>query len=261
MRAMKVSCNSILHRMLLGAILVLCLPLALIAEDQKDAVDLKAMSLQQLFNLWNNSREPGLSIDSDGRVPFCQEAVLAEIVRRGGPDAESVIATELSKAPFGDFVLLTALRRVQRRCDPLTPVVKDVKPMLPASGKRSSLEIAFGFKNTDTGKSRIYIYLGSRRHWRFEVRNEKGQLMPMRRDPPRGGTGLVLGAILEFGESWTGEQQPLSAYIDSLEAGKYTVTALYNDTFPIADVTDESDLAKLIVLRSEPFEFTVKSEP
>ena len=85
--------------------------------------------------------------------------------------------------------------------------------------------------------------------------------MPMRRDPPRGGTGLVLGAILEFGESWTGEQQPLSAYIDSLEAGKYTVTALYNDTFPIADVTDESDLAKLIVLRSEPFEFTVKSEP
>jgi hypothetical protein len=155
--------------------------------------------------------------------------------------------------------LVTALRRVQKKPDPLV-VVLDAKARIEATplslprlkciiNNVDSEKAAVGFR--DGGDSRS----GRQARWRIVVRNSKGVELP-----ERSLTGIIIsgGQCLEreikYGQTWE-TTLDVRSFVRIDEPGTYSLEVLYHDTKSIAD---EADIDGLIVARSKPIVLVVR---
>ncbi len=163
--------------------------------------------------------------------------------------------------------LVTALRRVQERPDPLFIRVTLPKDLKAIPGRLPSFFVKL--KSVDIEQTPVWVQLiphfhGSRREaqWRFEVRNPAGDLLPVRPNTQRIriGGGIKSDGWLRFGESLD-TVLPMGDFIEIPEPGEYTVTVMYHPKLPIADITNVDELDELIVFRSQSFKLTVGKGP
>jgi hypothetical protein len=163
--------------------------------------------------------------------------------------------------------LLTALRRVQQKPDPLLIQVIPPKEMKAIPGKLPTFSVKL--KSVDLEKTPIWMQLiphfhGTRREsqWRFEVRTNAGDLLPIRpnTNPFRFGGGIKSDGWLRQGD-YLDTKLPMRDFIDISEPGEYTVALVYHSKLPIADITDVDELNDLIVFRSQSFPLTVQPGP
>ncbi|MCE9562736.1 MAG: hypothetical protein K8U57_11880 [Planctomycetes bacterium] len=196
---------------------------------------------------------------------------LLEMARRKGPTITGYLTRkhdELLKARQNvdshtawlrhpNLELLTALRRSQNKPDPLPIILggpeqeESIFPNLPildaALVNKDAQKNPIGYQEGGDYRS------GRQERWRFNVRDAKGNPMPVKpREDPEGG-GLTGYNTLKVGESWT-TILDMRRFID-LTPGDYTVTVEYHDRQEIA-----SDLhtAGLMLCRSEPFKLHVQ---
>jgi hypothetical protein len=205
------------------------------------------------------------------------EPCLSEIVCRGGKTWEAFLKAKLEiltrkkfrrcegsdetdPGSLYNLELLTALRRVQKKSDPLV-VLLDAKgpleatplslPRLKVTIKNEDGEkIAAGF--TDGGDYRT----GRQARWRVVVRDAKGRELPIRE---LSGI-LILGGqfteiLLEHGKAWE-TVLDLGSFVKIPQPGTYSLEVLYHNTKTIAD---ESDISGLVVSRSKPIALVVRS--
>lgn len=196
------------------------------------------------------------------------EACLTEIVRRGGKSWEAFLETRLKqildrwdRAPatpqeqndlgrLENLQVLTALRRIQKKPDPLAitiaqrPEPGSVWPELPV------LKVTLA--NADAGRCPIRIFVGDFAfgptqwsRWRVNVRMSDGSLARVR---PYGAGSTGHFRRLDFGES---VEVPLdmARYVGPLEPGEYVFWVQYHDVLPLNG--DRHDTG-LILCESEP---------
>lgn len=201
-----------------------------------------------------------------------RERVLGEIVRRGGPAWEHVLATEFAEirqqaaASRGieerlrstpTLETLCALRRVQGKGDPLKievagpAKIQSVFPALP--------EVQVALVNGDPGNETIEFTEGGnyrsgrQARWRVEARNAAGNLFPERAQLDGTGGGLFNEGELASGARWKTSLR-MESFVAALPPGQYSIRILYHDSVCIAD---EADVDGLILFSSDPITLTV----
>ena len=188
------------------------------------------------------------------------EAVLSEAIHRGGPDWEGFLREALALARAeedgyrrADLELLTALRRVQGRRDPLRVVLLNPAPLEATFPELPALSVAL--ENADEEDevftlSRGGDYRSGRQaRWRLAVHDEGGAPVPGLPGLMGPGGGLHSRGPFEPGERWTTELRT-GRFVELPRPGRYGVQVLYHDQLAIAD---EADVAGRIVSGSEPF--------
>ncbi len=141
------------------------------------------------------------------------EAILLEMVRRNRPTFTEQVKRWAGSPPVDDtfktkenLALVTALRRMEGKPDPLYVFMSGPQVIESTAAKLPPVEVSI--RNVDADKEALGLRaggdyrLGSRAHWRFEVRDERGNLMPVK--PLRydeGGVGSGF-RMLESGQSY-----------------------------------------------------------
>lgn len=152
--------------------------------------------------------------------------------------------------------MLTALRRIQKKPDPMAI---EVKQLGTESTTRELPRFNVVLKNVDVEKQPFHFSFGgdyrSGRFTRctFEVRDAQGKKLSPRHWEASMGGGMFQMGNLEYGKTWSTEL-PLGSYAKITEPGEYTVRVLYHNTSSIADY---SDLTGIIVSASESFKISV----
>lgn len=163
--------------------------------------------------------------------------------------------------------LLTALRRVQKKPDPLSIQIVHPTPLKAIPGKLPTLMVTL--KSLDIEKKPIWCETtphghGTHRYaqYRLEVKSVAGKTLPVisNSDWGRHSGGTKCDHWLEFG-GYFHANLPMGDFVDLREPGDYTVTVLYHPKLPIADIKDPAELDNLIVFRSESFKLTVDNGP
>ena len=204
------------------------------------------------------------------------EPCLSEVVRRGGKTWEAYLIAKLKTLnrrgtkpiePANDtepginsnLELLTALRRVQKKPDPLV-VVLDTKATIEAT-PLSLPRLRVAVKNVDSEKAAVGFTdggeyrSGRQARWRIVVRNDKAAELP-----EKALRGIIIGGgqcqerVLKYGESWE-TVLDVRSFVRINQPGTYSLEVLYHNTKTIAD---ESDVSGLIVARSKPIVLVVR---
>jgi len=221
---------------------------------------MQALSDQQLEKVMADPTKLGASID---------ELCLTEVVRRGGPHWESVLKSGLqdgapaATAPdpllegSSNVTLLTALRRVQKKTDPLVILVTGKAEIKCHVGYLPVLMA--NLTNLDSERTQVKLELGgdyrgaSRSNkWRIQVVDADGHVLPEREDEDMG--GFVHFETLEYGES-VPMRLPVAAYVDVSKPGTYTVTVLYH---PFVRIGNVSSVDGLVCCHSLPLKMVVE---
>lgn len=194
---------------------------------------------------------------------------LVKMVRRGSPliiaflsqrhrEFRSATNDRRKGESRTDVELLTALCRAQGKPDPLPIVARaagseleSVFPNLPtidaALVNRDIQESPITFKEGGDYRS------GRQERWRFEVRDSRGKVRPVRPRLSGTGGGIYRVGTLQYGESWK-TVLSMRKFME-LPPGDYTVVVEYHDEKTISDLPDT---AGLIVCRSEPFKLHIQ---
>jgi hypothetical protein len=185
------------------------------------------------------------------------ERLLLEVVRRGGEGWKKFLAARhdalvrLIQSPIpadrkrererwglSNLHLLTALRRVQNRPDPLRILVGGKLERSYSVEDKPSFTCLI--TNLDEEKQTVYGFTdgghyrsGRLERWRFEIYDEKGKMAPMATFIGFFGGGLSSWQTLEYGESWEAEL-PLKSYVGILAPGKYRMRVFYHNEHEIA---------------------------
>jgi hypothetical protein len=156
--------------------------------------------------------------------------------------------------------LLTTLRRVQKKAD---PIVVKVRPDLAAKVQcvfPSLPSFAVALVNQDWDKLPVHCTAGGdyrsgrQARWRFEVRDERGRTMPVRESYGNGiGGGLFSEEALPFGGTWETELV-MSSFVPALPPGQYSVRILYHNCLCISGMPD---VKGLITSQSAPITLVV----
>lgn len=204
------------------------------------------------------------------------EMLLTEMIHRGGKVFENAIIEKVQtqrkalqveqareqKEQVREHIspenlpMLTALRRIQNKPDPVEIIVKQVGAI---STTRELPCFSVVLKNVDVEKQPFHFTFGGDyrsgrlARWTFEVIDAKGNLLPPRHREAGWGGGVCTIGDLEYGKTWD-TQLPMGSYARISEPGEYTVRVLYHNTVTIADYID---LTGVIVCASEPFKVTV----
>ena len=160
---------------------------------------------------------------------------------------------------YCNLELLTALRRIEKRPDPLRIVVETQKGMIAA--KTLSLPaIKVRITNVDVEKQDVGFTSGGdyrsgrQARWRLQTADEKGVVVPSR--PRRGYMlgGQSIETVLKYGESW---ETILNSrdFIATPPPGRYQLQVLYHDTRTISDM---DNVAGLIVSKSATVQLVIK---
>jgi hypothetical protein len=211
------------------------------------------------------------------------EPCLCEIIRRGGKNWRLFLERELNKLTARRFQpyqsaeedqyyqgstynseLLTALRRVEKRPDPLKIVVDGPDPLVTKASALPRLKVAV--QNVDSEKLRVGFRAGGdyrsgrQARWRLDLVEEKTRSPSVRWQPV--GLGIFFGGgfcpetTLKPGGTWETVLE-VRNYIAPLRPGRYRMEVLYHNTITIADEDDE-DTSGLIVYRSAPMLLVVE---
>jgi hypothetical protein len=194
------------------------------------------------------------------------EPCLTEMARRELTDRlqkhyDALLARDKSKESFWHNVeLLTALRRAQKRPDPLRIQVSVVPSLV---GKAEPM-IHATITNVDVGQESVQLkhggdYRGGRlERWRIELTDEQGRRVRDSNFFPGMGGGIFSVGPLKPGET---ERYPakmdLRDYVAPPRSGKYSLRVVYHNDLCIAD---ETDIAGLIVMRSEPITVFIQND-
>jgi len=185
----------------------------------------------------------------DPDAPYGVEIALLDIVRRGGKGWESFLESLVPRRASPDQVrfeetcsleVLTALRRVQGRPDPL-------EVRLEPSGKveiewPDVPEFHVWLRNRDTGGPGFSIWPengyrgGFLRTFRFEVERADGTRVPGRQRWGEFG-GAIFDTTLFPGNEWSADL-PMRDYIASLDRGDYTVWVQFADEGGFSNARD-----------------------
>ena len=154
--------------------------------------------------------------------------------------------------------LLTALRRVQNKPDPLIVLVAGKLTVDCEVGSLPVMEVLLTNLDVDrepmTIKSGGDYRSGRLARWRFVVRDASGHQLRQKMPSELMRGGMSSEDILEYGELWTARLH-MADYVDICTPGQYTVEILYHDEIAIADC---ENVDGLIVSRSLPLKLTVK---
>ncbi|MBM4070698.1 MAG: tetratricopeptide repeat protein [Planctomycetes bacterium] len=205
----------------------------------------------------------------DGPLPLHgPESYLLEMYRRGGKSIgtflkahdDDVVERWRSKpaqayAQPGNLEILTTLRRIQGKADPLQIVTSNrlecIFPNLP--------EVEVALTNLDPEKKPLIFQEGGdsrsgrQARWRFEIRDSQGKLVAQSEPRWGEGGGISRRAMLEHEQSWN-TTLAMKSFV-SLEPGEYTMRILYHDHETIADL---DSTVGLIACRSEPIRLNVQ---
>jgi len=162
-----------------------------------------------------------------------------------------------NQANWREVSLITAVRRVQKKPDPIQIMV-DGNPIRECKlGELPTFRVQL--TNLDSEKTPIRIQAGGNdrsgrlARWRFDVRDSDGNVVP-----PRIHYGALRGGIssrdtLEYGDSWKIKLR-MGHYTPITRPGTYTVRILYHDQITIDNRDDVNDL---ILCASLPIMLTV----
>ena len=173
-----------------------------------------------------------------------KEAELKEALRQ----SESNLALRIRR-----LEILTALRRLQGRADPLTIQAR------PMWGQREyewpdPIEVEVTVTNTDPdGESFLWGTPPYENQWRFDIRDADGRQQPIQVSDLRHVRGMTGAGVLRRGESWTGRLR-MYCYVEPLQPGDYTIRVQYCDREPICD---RANLEGLVTFSSGPFPLAV----
>jgi hypothetical protein len=205
--------------------------------------------------------------------PVGADYALTEIISRGGKYWEVALGMSLRDTAAaheravksGEWVfgirnleLLTALRRVQGKTDPLLIVLagKDDRRIK----LDESLVLPVCLTNVDVERAPVGIQVGGdyrsgrQARWRIQVRDAKGNLLSERPFLGGMGGGISGSDILAYGESWATRLE-LSSFVWIEQPGEYTAEILYHDEYTIADY---GSIEGLILSKSAPFKISVR---
>jgi hypothetical protein len=195
---------------------------------------------------------------------------LIEMARRKGPvivnylsqkhkevlEGHAKVDPQDSRSQLANLELLTTLRRAQAKPDPLQIDVgeaEEIETIFPRSPTIKVSLVNRDFEKKPVGFKEGGDYRSGRQErWRFDVRDAKGNPVPVK---PTAGTrgGIYVHGTLKFGESWDTVLNT-QRFID-LRPGDYVVFIEYHDYQEIASIPNT---AGLIVCRSEPFKLHVQ---
>jgi hypothetical protein len=210
---------------------------------------------------------------SDFRNDSLYEPCLNEIVRRGGKTWEAIlntwletlnkkltkrteVADDTEPGSHYNLELLTALRRVQKKSDPVVVLWDAQEPLEATSLSLPRLKVKI--KNLDSEKTTVGFRNGGdyrsgrQARWRIVARDGNGTQLPVR-GPLSSQHGLTFGGgqyqedVLKYGESWD-TVVDVGSFVKIRQPGTYSLEVLYHNTKAIAD---ESDISGLIVSRSK----------
>ncbi len=252
------------------------------SSRQRQLKELQSLSLDKLFQEFK--RASSRSVHRPDNDAPSREVILTEMIRRGGRDCQKFLAAKLDEwkkrySKKGDHVkvedwphmhnleLLTALRRVQRKKDPL--VIEVDSPGAKKFTTRGLSPLRVTLKNVDEGKVPVWFTFGGDyrsgrlARWKCEVRTADGKRLPDRQWGGMMGGGLLIGGgmftvgPMEHGKSWA---TPISieSYVRITEPGEYTVQVFYHNHRQIADL---EDLTGLVLCKSRPFKIKVEKSP
>lgn len=195
------------------------------------------------------------------------DRVIAEMARRGGQPFEVALGDELSRVegnirdgkgfPRATLGVLTALRRLQRKPDPVTVTVKTGNMISSEFGAMPVVSALL--TNVDNDKKAITFMDGGNSRsgrsarWLIRVTGSDGKLVPVQEWPVDMG-GMFTYSDLAF-EQQTQAVLPLAEYVDELRPGDYKLQVFYHDSIAIAD---EPDAQGLTVVHSEPVKLHVE---
>jgi hypothetical protein len=223
---------------------------------------LQKLTEKELFEAFSKAARDGRRSRFD--ADLSKDFVLTEMIRRAGPKCEEFLKKqfEASKKVADHFdgqnlELLTALRRIQNKPDPVT--VDVTLPRDLQATTRSLPKIQVALKNVDKDESPVVIAFGGDyrsgrlARWRFEVRDSKGNILPQRETESMAGGGMYGIGQLAYGKSWKASLS-MENYVRIKEPGEYTVRILYHDEETIADL---DDVKGLITCVSKPFKLKI----
>jgi len=183
-----------------------------------------------------------------------RELCLVELGRRGG----SAIEAYLSGIAGQRLELLTALRRAQRKRDPIEIVLKGPPDRDCEVSDLPVFEVAL--VNVDEeGTTLAFTEGGNYRsgrleRWRLEVVLKGGEPMPPLAKRSGAGGGAFAHGQLAPGESWE-TRLAMEKYVDIRDPGEYAVRIQYHDHVEIAHLPFIDDL---IVNSSKPIRLVVR---
>lgn len=207
------------------------------------------------------------------------ESCLTEIIRRGGERWERYLRERLEdldakvirQGEAGDsstpgahrnLELLTALRRVQGRRDPLTILTIADAPLTITLPELPLLKVRI--QNVDVQEHNVGFTFGGnyrsgrQARWKVVLTGADGKVVPRR---GRYGFGIAGGLYTEgtlaHGESWE-TSLDLRKFMDTPAPGTYDLRILYHNTECIADV---EPISNRIVSRSKAIRVIVKPLP
>jgi hypothetical protein len=238
---------------------------------------------------------------TEDKGELTREEVLTEVIRRGGASAEKWLKTKMERdyerrvkekeklEPLSamheadpknealreayleqarlvrrleeNLEIFTALRRVQKKPDPLTISVSIPKDAQATT--RSLPEVDVKITNTDPERLPIqFMFGGDGRggrpaRWRIEGVDEHGKKLAI--EPRRSaiGGGLYRIGPLQGEESFEIKLE-LRSFVKIPEPGEYTLRVLYHNSVTIADM---EDITGLIVCESRLFKLKVVKAP
>jgi tetratricopeptide (TPR) repeat protein len=184
---------------------------------------------------------------NDATTLTSPEALLHEMMRRGGPAIEKALvkrSQDLGKQlkpanrndePLRNLEVLTALRRLQKRIDPVKIEVRGPARIEAIFPHMPDLDVAL--VNQDEKAPVGYQEGGDYRtgrleRWRLQVRDAKGNDVPVVDFLSSFGGGLTRDSILKPEQKWEATLQ-VRSYVHLLP-GDYTLQVQYHDIDPIA---------------------------
>jgi hypothetical protein len=234
-----------------------------LADDSDGGSDLKVLLLDKLAKQLDSARRADRQSERDGEPTY--DAILCAFVGRGGDAARTVLMRRLKPASSPqDLELLTAVRRLEDRPDPLAIAVAHPEDLKAGTRNLPMLDVAI--ENVDPEERSVQFQFGgdnrSGRHdrWRIQVWDSRGRLLP---EIPRWssiGGGRSETRPLAFGEKWKARLR-MGSYVNVRAPGKYKVQVLYHNAASIADISDPKILDGLILSQSEPFELNIEHGP
>lgn len=202
------------------------------------------------------------------------ERQLSEVVRRGGDDWKKLLldrnrafsellehpdaAAERRRWDLCNLNLLTALRRVEGKPDPLRVLVAGKRKL--TRSLHHKLEFSALVVNLDIEKKTLHGLTrggndrsGRLERWRFEIRDEKGEALPCIQQFGFMGGGIFSMQDLESDESWQTELL-LRKYVLVSKPGKYKMRPHYHNNAVIAR---SESIDGLITAQSDEIELEV----
>lgn len=232
---------------------------AIYAIGSLGRIQFNGMADQQMMDVFDRITSHKFWHDGTTR-----DLYLNEMIRRGGSAWEQYLIIR-SKSPPGDptfptansnLEIITALRRIQGRHDPMRIVVKtELQQSYPP---KQLPKVKVRIENVDEpGASVGFTQGGDYRsgrqdRWRIDVRDKAGKAMPLKQGRNMG--GIHSRGNIKKGDGWE-TTLDMNKFVAPLPPGDYTVVILYHD---MQGISNERDLSDLILSRSESFTLRVR---